>query len=320
MIRAAEIHAQLAGRWRDVLIDIGIDETFLQKRQGPCPSCGGRDRFTFDDRQQRGDFFCRACGAGDGFALVMRVVRCDFVTAMRRVLEAAGLAHVTYQPVQIASRNASATALAHPTRRVRDLLRTSCDVEDCEPVMAYLASRALLPLPTKHGLRAHPSAEYFDERERIGRFPALLAPVRDVDGTLTSLHVTYLERGRKLATHEPRKLLSPLTGRRGCAVRLQRVDGEALGVAEGIETAIAAWALHGLPTWAALNTSLLAKFEPPRDIRRLVIFADRDIAGLEAAARLMERLQGKHTIEIRLPTAPAKDWADVLETYHRKAA
>src|ERR1035441_5386715 len=108
MIRAAEIHAQLAGRWRDVLIGIGIDETFLRKRQGPCPSCGGRDRFTFDDRQQRGNFFCRVCGAGDGFALVMRVARCDFATAMRRVLEASGLAQMAHSPVQVAPLKASA--------------------------------------------------------------------------------------------------------------------------------------------------------------------------------------------------------------------
>jgi putative DNA primase/helicase len=318
---AAQIHTQLAGRWRDVLMGVGIDEAFLKKKPGPCPACGGRDRFTFTDRQQRGDFFGRGCGAGDGFTLVMKVARCDFGTAVRRVLEASGIAQATtHAPVRGAPIRPPVTAPASPTRRVRDLLRTSCAVEDCGDVMEYLASRALLPLPPKHGLSAHPSVEYFEGRERIGRFPALLAPMRDVAGALVTAHITYIERDRKLATHEPRKLLSPLIGRTGCAVRLQPVDGEALGVAEGIETAICAWALHGLPTWAALNTSLLAKFEAPPGVKRMVIFADRDIAGLEAAAHLMERQQGKLTIELRTPPAPAKDWADVLEAYNGKTA
>jgi putative DNA primase/helicase len=179
--------------------------------------------------------------------------------------------------------------------------------------MRYLKSRRLLPLPPKHGLRAHASAEYFHERVRIGHFPALLAPVRDVQGALVTMHVTYVPEGRKLATHQPRKLLSPLTGRTGCAVPLEPIADDTLGLAEGIETALAASAQTGVPTWSALNTSLLAKFEPPANVKRLVIFADRDVAGLNAAAQLMQRLQGRVALEIRTPPAPHKDFADFLE-------
>jgi len=38
--------------------------------------------------------------------------------------------------------------------------------------------------------------------------------------------------------------------------------GGVLGIAEGIETALSAAVLDGVPVWAALNTSLLARFEP----------------------------------------------------------
>jgi putative DNA primase/helicase len=87
---------------------------------------------------------------------------------------------------------------------------------------------------------------------------------------------------------------------------------EILGIAEGIETALSAAVLNGIPVWAALTTSLLSKFEPPPGILRLRVFADRDEAGLAAATHLMERLQGRVALEIRIPTAPAKDWNDVL--------
>jgi len=43
-----------------------------------------------------------------------------------------------------------------------------------------------------------------------------------------------------------------------------------------------------------------------------VIFADRDVPGLEAAARLMEHLQGRVRLELRVPPPPAEDWNDVL--------
>ena len=37
------------GRWREIFIACGIDEAFLSRRAEPCPNCGGRDRFIFDD-------------------------------------------------------------------------------------------------------------------------------------------------------------------------------------------------------------------------------------------------------------------------------
>jgi putative DNA primase/helicase len=88
---------------------------------------------------------------------------------------------------------------------------------------------------------------------------------------------------------------------------------EILGIAEGIETALSASILDAIPVWAALNTSLLSKFEPPPGVLRLRIYADRDEPGLAAATHLMERLQGRVALEIRIPSAPHKDWNDVLQ-------
>ena len=38
------------GRWKEILPALGIDPKFLQNRHGPCPICGGDDRFRWDDR------------------------------------------------------------------------------------------------------------------------------------------------------------------------------------------------------------------------------------------------------------------------------
>ena len=139
----------------------------------------------------------------------------------------------------------------------------------------------------------------------------MLADVRDRNGDLATVHVTYLDGGQKLASQESRKMLSPLTERVGCAVRLMP-STEVLGIAEGIETALSAALIDGIPVWAALNAGLLAKFDPPSEVTRLVIYADADVAGLTAACRLMERLQGRIALEVRMPSPPSKDWNDAL--------
>jgi putative DNA primase/helicase len=155
--------------------------------------------------------------------------------------------------------------------------------------------------------------DYRHEGRTIGRFAGLVAPVTDLDGDLVTAHVTYLQDGQKLSSHEPRKILSKMTGRTGCAVRLMGT-GETLGIAEGIETALSAALIDSVPVWAALNTALLAKFEPPAGVHTLRIYADRDAPGLLAAGQLMERLQGRVHLELRVPTSPHKDFNDQFRT------
>jgi putative DNA primase/helicase len=314
-LAAQEIHASIGSAWPQVLARLGIPEEHLRKKAGPCPACGGRDRFTFDNRNQRGDFFCRQCGPGDGFELLERVHRWTFSEARRRVVDAAGLQTATGKNLSVEPKRIGPTpapiAEASPSQRVVRLVKGSCAVADCADAVTYLESRALWPLPERCTLRAHPSVEYFEDGNRIGRFPALIAPVKDINGELVTAHVTYLSRGQKLEGHEPRKILSPLTERIGCAVRLVDLEGATLGIAEGIETALAAQRMTGVPTWAALNAGLLQKFEPPLDVKRVVIFADRDVPGLEAAALLTARLNHLD-IDLKLPPAPWKDWNDGL--------
>jgi putative DNA primase/helicase len=322
-LRAADIHARIGSAWPAILAQLGIPEESLRlKKSGPCPACGGHDRFTFDNRKLRGDFFCRGCGAGDGFELLHRVHGWTFPEARRRVLATVGLKgdEIPRQAERKASEAVTVTAppVAMPSARVRSLARSACAVADCPDAVAYFESRGLWPLPSGCALKAHAGVDYYEGPNRIGRYPGLIGEVRDLAGELVTVHVTYLANGRKLEDHKPRKLLTKTEGRDGCAVRLMP-SAAVLGIAEGIETALSAAALEGVPVWSALNAPLLAKFEPPPGITLLRIFADRDEAGLAAAGRLMERLQGRVRFELRVPPAPHKDFNDVLAnrgSYH----
>lgn len=315
-MRAADIHILLAHRWRDVLIQSGVAERHLSKKHGPCPICGGRDRFRFDNKLKRGNWICTHCGSGDGFELIMRLRGVGFAEARREILREANII-APHRPMAFVDKprpdEVTVEVSAKPTVRALRVRNGTCEIQRCTPVVQYLESRKLWPLTPGHGLRAHPSFRYWNAESGrfVGSYSSLIADVRDIRGELVTVSVTCIENGKKLSTFPPRKMLSGTTGRIGCAVRIWPAAGEMLGIAEGIETAIAAEKLFRVPTWAALSASLLAKFEPPAHVKHLMIFADHDAAGLTAATKLRDRLRGRLSVAIRAPLRDGEDWADV---------
>jgi hypothetical protein len=95
------------------------------------------------------------------------------------------------------------TAPATPSRRVLDLLRTAAPVDLVPDAVGYLQHRKLWPLPPGCTLKAHAGAPYYSNGAYIGRFPALLGKVCDSNGTVVTVHVTYLQDNRKLRRHRP---------------------------------------------------------------------------------------------------------------------
>ena len=84
-------------------------------------------------------------------------------------------------------------------------------------------------------------------------------------------------------------------------------------VAEGIETALAAAELLGLPAWASLSAAGLRSLRLPRDVRRVTIAADADRVGRAAADEAARRWTcERRTVRIVEPVAPHKDFADVI--------
>nr|WP_249430813.1 TOPRIM and DUF927 domain-containing protein [Enterobacter roggenkampii] len=59
--------------------------------EGPCPACGGKTRYRFDNKDNRGTYFCSHCGAGTGLDLVMKVNQCGAREAAELVAEAMAL-------------------------------------------------------------------------------------------------------------------------------------------------------------------------------------------------------------------------------------
>jgi hypothetical protein len=177
-------------------------------------------------------------------------------------------------------------------------------------------------------LRFHPQLEYRDESGTvIGDYPGIVAAVTDPKGEMVTLQRIYLTvDGRKAPVETPKKMMPVPNGKTvtGASIKLGKPTRGVLGVAEGVETALAVRTGSGMVTWSVLNATLLESFVPPDDVRTLLIWADLDREhrgkrrGEEAAKRLSERLEQRairsQTFLPPLPLpagAKGVDWNDV---------
>ncbi len=174
------------------------------------------------------------------------------------------------------------------------------------PAETYLAGRRLVAGSPE--LRFHPRTPHGPKPFTRLR-PALIAAVRDGNG-LVAVHRTFLERGGPgRAWHrDARCALGPLG--QG-AVRL---GGSAtrIGLAEGIETALSASTLFGIPCWATLGIERFRRVALPDEVEELVLFLDNDRGGRRAEALAREAFGDLSNIEARYPPRPGEDWNDVL--------
>jgi hypothetical protein len=140
--------------------------------------------------------------------------------------------------------------------------------------------------------------------------PAMVARVEGPGG-LQGLHLTFLEpdgrgrRGKKLAKGSKPK---------GGAIRLFPLEeGQPLALAEGIETALAVREATGWPAWATIAAPFMKEVVLPPEVKEVVIAADHDRAGIDAAHALARKLirEGRK-VRIAVPPEEGEDWLDVL--------
>lgn len=294
-----DIHEAARGRWRGILSHYGLSQKELSGKHTACPMCGGVDRFRFDDKGGRGTFFCNNCGAGSGMDLVMHLKGWDFKTAVQDVRPLVGIS--TAEPVK--------PGMSEDKQREmrRAIWNASRAITKGDEVDRYLAGRGVALDDYPASLRFNPALRYVEGRS----FPGMVAAVQDEDGQGVTLHRTFLQGGEKAPIDTPRRL-TPGPIPNGSAVRLT-APAAVMGIAEGIETAIAASKRFTVPTWAALNANLLAEWVPPVGVREVLVFGDNDpaFAG-QAAAYLLARNLSRKKIKARvlIPHEVGTDWAD----------
>ncbi|TRD21895.1 DUF7146 domain-containing protein [Palleronia caenipelagi] len=250
---------------------------------GPCPLCGGRDRFGINLRT--GAFLCRKCDlrGGDQIALVRGVQGVDFKAALTWLC---GNAPAEIDEAERARRRRKAAEAERKQREAQERYRRKA-ISDARTiwskarpghlgvVRAYLQSRGfteqLLPeIPTAlRFIVEHPYVKKIGrELVTVHRGPCMIAGILNPAGELTAVHQTWVDRdpphSKARIQFEGEDMPAKLVrgSKKAGAIRLSTPPGsEALVMGEGIETTLTAMVVGHYPNaayWAGVDLGNMA--------------------------------------------------------------
>lgn len=155
-----DLRPAMLGLWGDFISTVtNVDSRVFGGKHQPCPSCGGKDRFRFDNNQQEkgdGGYICSQCGAGDGAKLAMLVTGWDFPTLVESVA-----AYLCRQPVERVQAVKSASFAA-----IKDnSLGKYTDNQRCVEFMARCVDYPLTAFTAQHNIM--PPQVKVRERTRV---------------------------------------------------------------------------------------------------------------------------------------------------------
>lgn len=314
----SNVSAAAVGQWDAVFNGLGIDVP-ARGKHGPCPTCGGTDRFHFDDHEGRGTWHCRHCEphAGDGLDLVQRVSGQSITEAAQQVAGYLGITNNDNREVielnrqRAAERKATESAATEAQQRktaarAADIMRDAVQGQS-----AYLAGKGFTCTAT---VNSH-VIKLADHMFQPG---CLVVPMYDEAGQLANVQLIDGDGTRAY-----------LPGKGTKAGRTHFIDGEGdcVALAEGYASALSVSMATGWPTYAAFDASNLpsviegiAKRHPGKTI---VICGDHDRedqrgrrAGHHYAEKAATLVSGA---VIAMPAAEGTDWDDHRQAHGNEA-
>lgn len=255
----------------------GFDLAGLDRKSlaGPCPACGGRDRFSLDLKKDVWN--CRGFGGGRGLKLIQHALQCSYVEAAEVALgrprpsrqDAAEYKAAQERMARAREANAASALEAEARRDAQQAVYAEQEKakartiwEGAAPAPGSLAEmclrgRNVWPWPAGQvttPLRFIAACKYWHNGQPIWTGPAMAGPFVNAEGGVDGVHLTWLDpknppKFRKMLESDGQALpqkkmrgakkgrLIPLAGR----MRLARWV-----LAEGIETGLALAAIEGL--------------------------------------------------------------------------
>ena len=161
---------------------------------------------------------------------------------------------------------------------------------------------------------------YYDKDTKT---PAMVAKIKDNNGKLLFLHRTYLDENyqKNSQVDTVKKVTTALTidaYQHPYYVQVNNAQqSDTVHITEGIETALAVAVIdeNQHPVLSTISTGGMTKFSPAKNIKNVVIWADNDEAGINAAKILAKKLDKQGvSVEIKQPTTNGHDFLDVLNS------
>lgn len=298
------------GKWHGILPQFGIDARYLNKQRGPCPLCGGKDRYFWDNKEGRGTFYCNQCGAGSGIQMVAMFRNWSIKQTLQEIGKVVG---------EVEYKNPEPSRELTDSQKREALNKTWTGAQPLkadDPVSLYLQARTGRQWAS-NALRTHTELWHSDEKRS---YHAMIAKVTDPDNKPVSIHRTYLlDDGSRPKISKPKMLMAG-TIPDGSAIRLQPYQN-ILGIAEGIETAFSASAIFDIPVWAAISATIMVKWKPPENVEKIVILGDNDrnyvgqLSAYRLAHQIAREYPQRYDITVAIPNIRGADWNDFLNVH-----
>ncbi|EBZ5128144.1 DUF927 domain-containing protein [Escherichia coli] len=298
--------------WPHVLGCLNINVPDSPRRHAPCPACGGKDRFRFDDNG-RGSFICNQCGAGDGLDLIKRVNNCDTTEAALLAADVLGIDYRTTETPEATSQKREQLETERQRREQERLKRAEKDEQQRRDTF----SRQFDDMRRK---AVNGKSDYLVAKG-VGDFTfpvlpdgSLLLALVDKSGAVTA--------AQTITSHGEKRLLTG-SAKRGAYHAINAPETtQSILIAEGLATALSAHLMRPEAlTVAAIDAgNLLYVAQVLRDkfpSAQIIIAADNDHSegrqntGRIAAEKAALSVSGWVALP---PTDHKADWND----YHQK--
>ena len=289
------------GAWRQTLENYGCHLP-SGRHHGPCPVCGGKDRFRFDDKEGRGTWFCSQCDPQSGGGLLL-------------------LSRFLGKPtIEVANELLGNT----PERSRAPVYRSFVSDDQIRKANHEQARKGAEALLASSELRSHPymsdrgldgkwlvNGEPIMGKDRVVIQPGdlLLVPVYKADGDGSKL-----VNVQKIKANKEKR---PLYGGDMAAV-YHKIDGhqKLIAIAEGYATVVTVNQVTGALTYCAFNTGNLAAVAAWASGQHpgvpVVLFADNDEHG--AGLRYAKDAAAPLGATVALPPELG-DWDDYRQAH-----
>ncbi|QBH98434.1 DUF927 domain-containing protein [Limnobaculum zhutongyuii] len=288
------VKKQASGRWDYVLSACGVDVP-AKGKHGPCPICGGTDRFHFIDDNDNGEWHCRQCtepNYGDGLDLVARVNQASIYEAVERVANVLNM--------DIRSMKVMSSIHVEPARK-------EAPKSEAQPIADKVAA---LLTKSELGQSAYLTAKGLQYPMPLLSDGSLLVVLANGDGETTGAQVIKPDGSKRLLADSTKKdsffVVNPL------------INAETVTLAEGLATALSvhlmfpdALTVVAIDAGNLIHVAKVMRNRYPE--AKIIIAADNDVkpdhknVGKESAEKAAASVSGWVTLP---PTDHKSDWDD----------
>jgi len=270
------------GNWFGILRQSGIQEKYLKNKHCPCPLCGGKDRYRWDNLNGDGNYYCNQCGPGNGFQLIQRFHNWSFGQTAQFVENCVGSENPIIKTNGDYGKEQDFKEAEKARAFIENIIAQTVPIQEGDMAYQYLKGRGLNEIPQT--LFYHPSLFEVSTKKY---YEGLIAPITSPEGKIIALQRTFLKDGKKAPIENPRQMTKVIEKTNKSAIRLFKPERNRLAITEGTETGLAVHELYKTPVWSVISTSGMKSFIPPEGIETLGVFVDNDVAGIEAGAFLL---------------------------------